>query len=78
MSWENPVIWSEGTFLQPQHHFEVYVDPRTRAHGPYSGSPAGCERGGDLWKQTERSGMLAMHIAGEFPGLELEFWVVRG
>jgi type VI secretion system protein ImpJ len=36
------------------------------------------ERSGDLWKQTEQSGLLAMHIAGEFPGLELEFWAVRG
>jgi type VI secretion system protein ImpJ len=36
------------------------------------------ERGGDLWKQTEQSGVLALHVAGEFPGLELEFWAVRG
>ncbi|HXJ84302.1 MAG TPA: type VI secretion system baseplate subunit TssK [Candidatus Methylomirabilis sp.] len=36
------------------------------------------DRSGDLWKQTEQSGTLAMAIAGEFPGLELEFWAVRG
>ena len=36
------------------------------------------ERSGDLWKVTEQSRALAMHIAGEFPGLELEFWAVRG
>ena len=36
------------------------------------------ERGGDLWKVTEQSGALVLHIAGEFPGLELEFWAVRG
>ena len=36
------------------------------------------ERSGDLWKMTEQSRALAMHIAGEFPGLELEFWAVRG
>ncbi len=36
------------------------------------------DRSGDLWKQTEQSGTLALHIAGEFPGLELEFWAVRG
>lgn len=36
------------------------------------------ERGNELWKQLERSGGLAMHIAGEFPGLELEFWAIRG
>ena len=35
------------------------------------------ESGGDLWKQLERSGGLAMHIAGEFPGLEMEFWAIR-
>ncbi len=36
------------------------------------------DRSGDLWKLTESSKALAMHIAGEFPGLELEFWAVRG
>ena len=35
------------------------------------------ERGGELWKQLQLSGGLAMHIAGEFPGLELEFWAIR-
>ncbi|WP_254773255.1 type VI secretion system baseplate subunit TssK [Nitrosospira sp. Nsp13] len=35
------------------------------------------ERGGEIWKQLERSGGLAMHVAGEFPGLELEFWAIR-
>ena len=24
------------------------------------------------------SGGIAMHIAGEFPGLALEFWAIRG
>jgi type VI secretion system protein ImpJ len=36
------------------------------------------DRGVDLWKEAEESGSLALHIAGEFPGLELEFWAVRG
>ncbi|UCE31648.1 MAG: type VI secretion system baseplate subunit TssK [Burkholderiales bacterium] len=31
-----------------------------------------------LWRELERSGGLAMHVAGEFPGLELEFWAIRG
>ncbi|MFE8647223.1 type VI secretion system baseplate subunit TssK [Sphingomonas sp. NCPPB 2930] len=31
----------------------------------------------DLWKQLERSGGMAMHIAGDFPGLVLEFWAIR-
>jgi type VI secretion system protein ImpJ len=35
-------------------------------------------RGNDLWKQLEATGGLAMHIAGEFPGLALEFWAIRG
>jgi type VI secretion system protein ImpJ len=30
-----------------------------------------------LWEQLDRSGGLAMHIAGEFPGLSLEFWAIR-
>lgn len=29
-----------------------------------------------LWKQLEQTGNLAMHIAGEFPQLELEFWAI--
>ncbi len=36
------------------------------------------ERGGELWKQLERTGGIAIHIAGEFPGLEMEFWAIRG
>ena len=35
------------------------------------------DRQGDLWRQIERSGSLAMHVAGDFPGLELELWAVR-
>jgi type VI secretion system protein ImpJ len=34
-------------------------------------------RGNELWKQLESSGGLAMHIAGDFPGLALEFWAIR-
>jgi type VI secretion system protein ImpJ len=30
-----------------------------------------------LWKQLDRSGGLALHIAGDFPGLNLEFWAIR-
>lgn len=35
------------------------------------------ERGGDLWKQLEAGGTLALHVAGEFPGLDLELWAIR-
>jgi len=34
-------------------------------------------RGNDLWKQLESSGGMAMHVAGDFPGLEIEFWAIR-
>jgi type VI secretion system protein ImpJ len=35
------------------------------------------DRGGELWKQLERNGSLALHVAGDFPGLELELWAIR-
>ena len=35
------------------------------------------ERQGELWKLIERAGSLALHVAGDFPGLELELWAVR-
>jgi type VI secretion system protein ImpJ len=35
------------------------------------------DRSGELWKQLERSCNLALHVPGEFPGLELELWAIR-
>jgi len=35
------------------------------------------ERGSELWQQLEKSGSLALHVAGEMPGLELELWAIR-
>lgn len=35
------------------------------------------DKTGDLWRQFERTGALALHLAGEFPGLHLEFWAIR-
>jgi type VI secretion system protein ImpJ len=35
------------------------------------------DRGGELWKPIEHNGSLAMHISGDFPGLELELWAIR-
>ncbi|NTX26631.1 type VI secretion system baseplate subunit TssK [Burkholderia pyrrocinia] len=32
---------------------------------------------GPLWEQVAKHGGLAMHIAGEFPGLRMELWGVR-
>lgn len=31
----------------------------------------------ELWEQLQRSGGVAMHIAGDFPGLRLEFWCIK-
>jgi type VI secretion system protein ImpJ len=36
------------------------------------------ERGSELWGQFEAAGGMAMHVAGDFPGLELEFWGIKG
>jgi type VI secretion system protein ImpJ len=35
------------------------------------------DQSSDLWAQLETSGGLAMHVAGEFPGLALELWAIR-
>jgi type VI secretion system protein ImpJ len=32
----------------------------------------------ELWSQFKSSGGLAMHLTGDFPGLGLEFWAIRG
>jgi type VI secretion system protein ImpJ len=32
----------------------------------------------DLWDQLKNSGGVALHVAGEFPGLTMEFWAIRG
>jgi type VI secretion system protein ImpJ len=31
----------------------------------------------DLWDQLKSSGGIALHVAGEFPGLAMEFWAIR-
>lgn len=35
------------------------------------------DRGGELWPQFATSAGVALHVAGEFPGLETEFWAIR-
>lgn len=35
------------------------------------------DRGNDLWKSIETTRVIAMHLAGEFPGLALEMWAIR-
>jgi type VI secretion system protein ImpJ len=32
----------------------------------------------ELWGQLKTSGGIALHVGGEFPGLKMEFWAVRG
>jgi type VI secretion system protein ImpJ len=34
-------------------------------------------RASDLWRQLDKSGGLALHVAGDFPGLELALWAIR-
>ena len=34
-------------------------------------------RGSELWRQLERSAGMAMHVSGDFPGIEFEFWAIR-
>lgn len=36
------------------------------------------ERGSPLWSELETSGGFAMHVGGEFPGLQIQFWAIRG
>lgn len=35
------------------------------------------ETNNELWDQLQRSGGVAVHIAGDFPGLRLEFWAIK-
>ena len=35
------------------------------------------DRSSELWKQMAQSGGFALHIGGDFPGLELEFWAIK-
>lgn len=36
------------------------------------------DQAGELWTQLSSSGGIGMHVAGEFPGLKLELWAIRG
>lgn len=35
------------------------------------------DRGSELWQEMEKSGTFALHLAGDFPGLAMEFWAIR-
>jgi type VI secretion system protein ImpJ len=36
------------------------------------------DQNSELWEQLKSSGGVALHVAGEFPGLAMEFWAIRG
>ncbi len=35
------------------------------------------ERGGPIWKQLSSSGAIALHLAGNFPQIEIELWAIK-
>ena len=35
------------------------------------------EKHSEFWKELQHSGGFALHVGGDFPGLELEFWAIR-
>ena len=35
------------------------------------------DRHSDFWKELKQSGGFALHLGGDFPGIELEFWAIR-
>lgn len=35
------------------------------------------ERSSPFWKELQHSGGFALHVGGDFPGLELELWAIR-
>lgn len=35
------------------------------------------DRSNDLWKQFATSAGMALHVAGELPGLQMEFWAIQ-
>ncbi len=36
------------------------------------------DQGHELWGQLKTAGGIALHVGGEFPGLSLELWAIRG
>ncbi|EPB6698068.1 type VI secretion system baseplate subunit TssK [Escherichia coli] len=49
--------------------------PQIPWHAGYS--YFGLEKGSELWHEMDKSGAFALHLAGEFPGLDMEFWAIR-
>lgn len=36
------------------------------------------DRSSNMWGQLANSGGIAFHVGGEFPGMKMEFWAIRG
>lgn len=36
------------------------------------------DRSSEFWKQLHNSGGFAIHVSGEFPAIDMEFWAIRG
>jgi type VI secretion system protein ImpJ len=36
------------------------------------------DRNSEYWKQLHNSGGFAFHVAGQFPGIQLAFWAIKG
>jgi type VI secretion system protein ImpJ len=36
------------------------------------------DRNSDYWKPLENSGGFAFHVGGEFPGIDMAFWAIKG
>ena len=36
------------------------------------------DRSSEMWEQLKRSGGFAFHVSGEFPGIKMEFWAIKG
>ena len=36
------------------------------------------DRSGQLWKRLQKSGGMALHLSGDFPDVEMEFWAIKG
>jgi type VI secretion system protein ImpJ len=36
------------------------------------------DQANELWGQLKTSGGISLHVAGDFPGLKMEFWAIRG
>ncbi len=35
------------------------------------------DRHSEFWSELQQSGGFAMHLGGDFPGIEMEFWAIR-